>query len=745
MEQRIDLAQESHHLEEILRVVHAQLDAARAEDAAQQSDLLELQDDFPEEPDQAFQSLLSVESFEDLATLTQYIQPLSEHQKKQEETRDRIAALERMAASPYFARLDVRFADEDADESLYIGRATLWDERQNNILVYDWRSPVASMFYRFGVGDAYYDAPAGRIHCRLMRKRQYEIRNGQLQYCFDADTPIQDAYLRRMLSQGASQQMKTIVETIQRDQDAIIRDEKNELLMVQGVAGSGKTAIALHRVAYLMYEGLKNRLSAHNMLILSPNRLFERYISGVLPELSGRSVSTTTLEQLIENLLHTSVQPRSERLDALLCAPAAERAFQREALEFQASRTFLTVLDRFLEAIPQRCIPYRDFFYAGTCLCRGEALAQQVRERGNVLPLGTWLRRFEASLWRQVHELRPARMEALRAQAASRGEDEEYARGLSIEESCALAMEIRTVTRPDARALYRMLVSDEVLFRDLAQGLALPERLGDMLAASRDALGGDTLPLADACAVAYLHTRLYGTPLRGDIRQIVVDEAQDYGAVDFALMNALFPRARFTVLGDVYQSLERSVTPALYDDIRTLLARRTNVLVTLTRSFRCTRDILSYSRRFLPGVPVESFNRPGAAPRVLTDDHLPEEIDACRAQGCKSIALIARTQTDALRWYERLKDRLPIRMMGRDAFAGDLFVIALPLSKGLEFDAVLVLDCDAAHYGEREDGRALYVACTRALNRLALFYQGTPSPLLQAEPDDKGNAFGKKE
>lgn len=735
MEKRIDLSQESRQLEEILRVVHAQLAAARAQDAEQQSDLIELQDDFPEEPDQAFQSLLSVENFEDLATLTQYIQPLSDHQKKQEETRDRIAALERMAASPYFARLDLHFEDEDEDESIYIGRATLWDERNNDILVHDWRSPVASIFYRFGVGEAYYDAPAGRIHCRLVRKRQYEIKNGVLQYCFDADTPIQDAYLRRMLSQGASQQMKTIVETIQRDQDAVIRDEKNELLMVQGVAGSGKTAIALHRVAYLMYEGLKNRLSAHNMLILSPNRLFERYISGVLPELSGRSVSTATLEQLIENLLHISVQPRSDRLDAIFRAPVEDRAFRREMLSFKSSRAFLTVLDRFLDTIPQRCIPYRDLTYANTLLCSSEALSQQVRERGNVLPLGAWLRRFEAALWGRVHELRPARMEQLRAQVAPMGVGEEYARGLSIEESCALAEEIRTVTRLDAMTLYRSLMRDEALLRELAQGLDLPERLYDMLAATQAALEGDTLCFEDACAVAYLHIRLYGTPMRGDIRQIVVDEAQDYGLVDFALMNALFPRARFTVLGDVHQAMERSVTHALYDDVRDLLARRTSVLITLTRSFRCTRDILEYSRRFLPGVAVESFNRPGAAPRVLPESCLVDEIHTCRAQGLKSIALIVRTQADALRWHDQLKDQLPVRVMGRDAFAGDVFVIALPLAKGLEFDAVFVLDCDAAHYGEPEDRRALYVACTRALSRLTLLYRGEPSPLLREDQE----------
>lgn len=733
MDQSIDLAPEKRWLADILRVVHAQLDQARAQSAEQQSDLIELQDDFPEEPDQAFQSLLSVENFEDLATLTQYIQPLSDHQKKQEETRDRIAALERMASSPYFARLDLIFEDEDEIESIYIGRATLWDENNNDILVYDWRSPIAGMFYRFGTGDAYYDAPAGRIHCRLLRKRQYEIKHGELLYCFDADTPIQDAYLRRMLSQGASQQMKTIVETIQRDQDAVIRDEKNELLMVQGVAGSGKTAIALHRVAYLMYEGLKHRLSAHNMLILSPNTLFERYISGVLPELSGHSVSTTTLEALIENLLHVNVQPRSERLDAIFSAAAPHRALLRDALAFKSSETFLTLLDRFIERLPYTHIAYRDLDYAGNRLCTADELRTGVLRRGSVLPLGTWLARFEAELWQKVHALRPARMEALRSQAASLGHGEEYARGCSIEESCALAAQIRSVTRLDALALYRAFLSDETALRALAHDLSLPANLSALLCAPQpgDTLSENTLSFEDACAAAYIHVRLYGTPMRSDVRQIVVDEAQDYGLTDFALMNALFPRARFTVLGDIHQAMERSTDLSLYDGVRRVFHRRTSVLVELTRSFRCTRDILEYSRRFLPGTPLESFNRPGEAPRVLHADEIVHEISVCRDQGMHAVALIAKTHADALRWHDRLKGKVSIKLMGRDAFAGDVFILPLPLAKGLEFDAVFVLDCDRAHYGTPEDARALYVACTRALSKLLLFHEAPPSPLLE--------------
>ena len=360
-------------------------------------------------------------------------------------------------------------------------------------------------------------------------------------------------------------------------------------------------------------------------------------------------------------------------------------------------------------------------------------------QRGSVLPLGTWLARQEAALWQQVHTLRPARMDTLREEASALGHGEEFARGKSIEESCALAEQIRTVTRLDALVLYRSFLSDEAAICALEDGMELPENLSALLAATT-ATDDDTISFEDACAAAYIHIRLYGTPMRGDIRQIVVDEAQDYGLVDFALMNALFPRARFTVLGDIHQAMERSADMSLYDGIRDVLKRRTSVLVELTRSFRCTKDILEYSRRFLPGVAVESFNRPGDAPRVLHADEIVREISRCRDAGLRSVALIVKTQEDAQGWLDRLKHQVSVKLMGRDSFAGDVFVIPLPLSKGLEFDAVFILDCDAAHYSTSEDRRALYVACTRALSKLLLFHEDSPSPLLDAAEEKEVQA-----
>ena len=209
-----------------------------------------------------------------------------------------------MIKSPYFARIDFKFDDEDEFEKIYIGRSSLRKNSYQEMYVYDWRSPIASIFYRFMTGEAFYDAPCGRVTGELNLKRQYEIKNGKLEYFFDSDVQIVDEFLRQLLSQNTTAKMKAIVETIQHEQDVVIRDMENDLLMVQGVAGSGKTSIALHRAAYLMYQGLQTKLSANNIMIISPNSIFEQYISNVLPELGEDNVISSVFEDILSALLN---------------------------------------------------------------------------------------------------------------------------------------------------------------------------------------------------------------------------------------------------------------------------------------------------------------------------------------------------------------------------------------------------------------------------------------------------------
>ena len=678
-------------------------------------------DEFTERQEPLLRNLWAAHRFEDLVHLSQEFQNAAEEEKDHESALQQMAALKKMMASPYFARIDLQFEEDEPAERVYIGRHSLWDDEKENLLIYDWRAPMASVFYRFGTGPAWYTAPMGKITCDLLLKRQFEIQEGKLLGFFDADTVIQDSFLRRLLAQNASPQMKSIVETIQKDQDEAIRDEDHDLLMVQGAAGSGKTSIAMHRAAYLMYEGLKNPLKAHNILILSPNTVFEKYISGVLPELGESSVRTATFEQLLEDKLGLPVQSRAERWESL-CGKNDRDAASR----FKTSKDFLTLLDRYSEALPG-LLPYTDLDYAGKLLSSRQEQRAWGMEHGSTFPLAVRLRRLEAHLWDRVHALRPARFNELRMKAFRLGRGEEWARGCSIWESGVLARQMHHVTRLDVPILYAKLLNSPALLRKLGKGLNVLHGLS--WNRSPDA----PVPLEDAAAIAYLHMKLNFGEASGDIRQVVVDEAQDYSLLEWAVLKLLYPKARFTVVGDIHQALDGEKDLSLYDDITSILNRKSSALLELTKSFRCTKEILEFSLQFLPDTKIKSLNRSGSVPQLLSNDSLLSEIAACREQGYESIALITKTRRDAESWQSRLKEKMELPILGRNAQLGDVFLAPLSLSKGLEFDAVLVMDCDEAHYSQPGDRRLLYVACTRALHRLALFSERDYSPLIRRE------------
>ena len=723
-------AEEKEKLDRILDLLRYRLSAAEKESQTQLEGLNDTRrDEFQERTEPLLRNLWAAHRFEDLVHLSQEFQNAAEEEKDHESTVRLISALKKQILSPYFARIDLAFEEDEPAESIYIGRHSLWDDEKENLLIHDWRAPIASVFYRFGVGPAFYTAPAGRIDCRMQLKRQFEIQNGQLIGYFDADTVIQDSFLRRLLAQNASSQMKAIVETIQKDQDVAIRDEEHDLLMVQGAAGSGKTSIAMHRVAYLMYEGLKNPLKAHHILILSPNTVFEKYISGVLPELGESNVSTVTLEQLLEEKLGWPVQSRTERWEELCGASGEEARKRKAALAFKSSSVFIALLDRLAKDIPRR-LPCQSLSYGGKVFADREEIRQAALEHGSKFPLSVRLHRLEQTLWQRVHEMRPARMDELRMLAFRGGQGEEFSRGYSIWESGVLARTMHQITRLDFKKLYQEFVRDPVRLRALGAGLPLPDDLSILRMGQNDSQ--EPLPLEDAAAIAYLKMKMtFGS--YGDIRQLVVDEAQDYSAMDYAVLNLLFPKARVTVVGDTNQCLDHGCTPSFYQEISSVFNRKNAVLLELNKSFRCTKEILQFSRQFLPDMRIECLNRSGDPPKLLSTDQLEAEITDCRAKGYQSVALIVKTMRDARRWISKLNPDLNIRLMGLHAQLGDAFLVPLSLSKGLEFDAVLVLDCDEAHYGNPQDASLLYVACTRALHRLALFSDGAFSSLIHPE------------
>ncbi len=741
---------EQQHLRDTLAVARAQWDAIASRSAKRAEEIQAAQEEMLERLTYDKGGLYSAQGFQDLLELTQVGDPVAGEARAQKSDDETMRTLARTMKTPYFARIDFRRDDEPTARAIYIGRATLMEPDTLVFHVYDWRTPIASVFYRFGTGPASYDAPAGTITGEVSLKRQYEIRDGELIFFFDADVQIVDEFLRDLLSRPATAAMKSIVETIQRDQDMVIRDLKTDLLMVQGAAGSGKTSVALHRIAYLMYQGLQDkRLSADDILILSPNAVFERYIARVLPELGEKQVRTVLFEDIFQRLLpDVAIQPRGEWVEAWLsCRDEAEKDAMRRARAFKGSRAFTALLDRLVRELPRRWIPFADADYIGTRVAWGNRMRAAICNSKKRAPLATQLTWLEREIFDRVHALRPARMEKLLAFTAGLPQHQyempEYARMLSIRESARLLRHVRAFTRVDCLAIYRAVFADPEAFARLSRGLLPPDEAEMIRRQTLDSLSGETLPYGDAAAVAYLNARVHGLRDFAHTRQLVLDEAQDADALHIALLGLLFPWARFTILGDVHQTVAGTAELSLYDDIKDILRRPNHLLVRMEKSFRCTREIWAYSAAFLPpGEAGECFSRSGAPPRVLgapdegaLDDLMVQEALDAQAQGCLSVALLCKTSRDARALYERLKGRLSLRLVEDDGALDTqgIFVTSLYVAKGLEFDAVLVCGADAARYRDREDAKLLYIACTRALHRLSVCYAGQVSPLLPVD------------
>ena len=692
-------------------------------------------------------NLWSMENFHALVELNQYASPLSNNISEIEREANKILSLEKMLNSPYFARINFKFDDEDEFEKIYIGSNSLVDEKTHDMYIYDWRSPIASIFYRFGIGNAFYDAPAGRITGEVNLKRQYEISKGNLEYFFDADIQIMDEFLRKMLSQNASSKMKTIIETIQKEQDIIIRNTDMELIMVQGAAGSGKTSVALHRVAYLMYRGLSSRLYADNIVIISPNTLFEQYISNVLPELGEKNVNSLKIEDIIQMVTkYESFQTRNDFLENLLDNKKHDYVRKCSA-EFKSCPEFVEILNRFANDLPKKLIEFKDVYYDGKILLSSHLMKSRVMRNKNA-KLSLRLGQLEEYILASVHEQRKLRIKKLKYFVYSNKryvfEEEETARMLSIYESTALIKQIRKFTRLNIFELYKKLFNEKY-FYSIAKGMDLPACIDDILDFTNNNLKYEYLNYEDALAITFLYLKITEFNLFGNIKQVVIDEAQDYNALHYEIFSILFPAAHFTILGDINQTIGKREDLSLYEEIGRILGRPQNTLVTLNKSFRCTGEISRYSEKFLSGnTKIDSFGRSGDEPEIHAgdttdsyDDKIAREILSSRGKHYQSIALICKTRRDAFSLYNRLKEKIDIRLISGDGKAdiSGTFIIPIYSSKGLEFDSVLICDADNEHYYTEEDKMLLYIASTRALHRLNIFYTGEISRFLSTKEE----------
>lgn len=645
----------------------------------------------------------------------------------------RLIQYERLLSSPYFGRFDFLEDGERSPDKIYIGLHNVYDSSTGDIYVYDWRAPICSMFYRYEPGRAAFTAPGGEIEGEMTLKRQYSIVRSKLQYFFDCSLVINDEILQDVLGHNASPKMQNIVRTIQSEQDLVIRNTKSDLLIAQGAAGSGKTSIALHRIAYLLYEGAASGLTSDNVVIISLSDVFSKYIGSVLPELGEKNVREMTFDEVAETL--TGVEPNESRLDfidGLIKAETENNPLPLDSYRFKGSRVFAEISERFLRYYEENLIEFKDIIYDDIIIAKSGELKAQFLDNKIGAPSCSRLRRLENMLKNKIDLCQKALHKKLEAEYKQMPEHrfdyKTVARYHAIKETQRVMKLISSFTKLDAVTVYRALFSDRKRFESICEGLDLPANVGEIFERTAGYLENG-VGYEDMAPLCYLAVVLDRNDAFSDVKQAVIDEAQDYLPIHYAVFGRIFKWAKFTVLGDVGQSVETAATSAIYDDAIDLLNKRRPTLLTLKKSYRCSYEIMNLALKIPQSRPdIVPFERHETEPELVRcgedalADRLAADISAALDAGFDTAAVICKTQERARELYESLRGKISIRLLESSGEMGrGAMILPVYLSKGLEFDCVFVPDVDD-NYSAPLSRRLLYIACTRALHRLNIYY-----------------------
>lgn len=600
--------------------------------------------------------------------------------------------LMKLGTSPYFGRIDFIGANQERTP-VYIGIYTFTDEQQGINFVYDWRAPVSSMFYDYELGEASYATPSGVAKGTIALKRQYKIREGKMEFMIENSLSIQDDLLQKELSKSADDKMKNIVATIQRDQNAVIRNETASVMIIQGVAGSGKTSIALHRIAFLLYR-FRDSITAKDILILSPNKVFADYISNVLPELGEEHIPEMVVEELASDVLENKFRFQTFFQQAAQVLEKKDAAFI-ERIQFKSSFEFLSLLNRYL-------IHVENNFFTAT----------ELRIGHTVVP-GPWIQeRFKAY----------TRMPMLKRFPEVVKEILQYVRN-NVQ---------RKLTGQEKtkiwEALPRMLKVNNVfdLYKDFYAWSGKAHLFKQQ--------PHETLEYADVFPLIYCKIRLEGIQVYDQVKHLLVDEMQDYTPIQYAVLSRLF-LCKKTILGDVRQQVN-PYTASTMETIERVFPQAD--IVKLHRSYRSTVEIVAFAQQISHNPDLIAMERHGTIPAVKGFANNEEEIRYIRQhlleykqRGHHSLGIICKTAQQAKYVFSELNAPDATLLTAEStSFKEGIVITTIHQAKGLEFDEVIVPFVSARNYSDTVDRSLLYIACTRAMHHLTLTYTGESSQII---------------
>lgn len=580
----------------------------------------------------------------------------------------------RVQNKPYFGM--IKFKENNEEEEIYIGITHVEDKL--NYYVHDWRSPICSLFYDYETGLASYKAPAGIIKGEITQKRQYIIENGELKNIFDNDLNISDSLLQEVLAEESTDKMKNIVNTIQEEQNKVIRNTDDKNLIVEGIAGSGKTSVALHRIAFLLYR-IPN-LNSNNVVVFTPNKVFSEYISNVLPELGEENTySMTFYDLLCQNI---NEYKNIESFTDFISRYYKNKVNNYDLVKYKQSDEIIEDINAYIKDIVDNISFTNKLEYDNFIEVEVEELNQMLTHKYDNFPL------FE-------------RIKEISKRIASNNYNGSIKNASSIEkklkENLNIKLDLKKIYQDfysSSHSKYKSIIDDKYLYYE------------------------------DACLFLYLKSLLVGFNTNHVIKEVVIDEAQDYNKLQYLIIKKTFKTANYTILGDTNQTINPYYK---YDSLEQLKCIfDSSRYITLTKTYRSTDKIIDYTNKILGLNHITAIRNQKSSDIIFRNDVKKEDfikdINNLKSTS-KSIAIITKDDTSAEKIYNLLKDNTNVFLIdGYSHIKRDLVIVPSYIAKGLEFDSVIIYTDKDSSYQEK-DKYLYYVACTRAQHNL-LIYKG---------------------
>ena len=746
-EKHKDWLEEQEHVSFVVGQIKEKMMKLNQSSGVVRNDVVELRKNFWEdvtvnldEPDDVIETHTS---------LRQQAELLAERERSQSQGNRQLKILERQKNSPYFGRIDFFEEAESQTDKIYIGIASFMDKDDENFLIYDWRAPISSLYYDHSPGTATYITPSGPITGEMELKRQFLIRKAQIISMFDTGVTIGDEMLQAVLGNNADNQMKSIVATIQQEQNQIIRNEKSQIVIVQGVAGSGKTSAALQRVAYLLYRYRKS-LSSENIMLFSPNQIFNSYVSTVLPELGEENMQQSTFQEYLNERLgkEFDVEDPFDQIEYLLTRNRDKDYESRVAsIQYKASLDFKSKIDGQIEKLSESGLVFKDIRFRNEIIITKNQtheffyhLDQTISIPNRIQLVKQWLLRELRKVMKLEHRKQWVEdelqflekddfLEAFQKLESQGRYNEESFNDFELEQKLLAEMVVKQKFKPLFNRVKKMkFVNIKAIYQAALAVAETPD----------GTVTGKKIRYEDATPFVYLQDQLLGRNSNPMIRHIFIDEAQDYTPFQFAFIKQLYPYSKMTLLGDSNQAIFSAATESLTALGNSFEESAMVETYVLNRTYRSTKPIAQFTNHLLTnGNEIEPFNRQGNMPtgsRIGTEEehysHIINQVQHYQEMCHQTIAIICKTAGESQLVYQQLSSSLSLRLIEKRTISYEVGIVVVPsyLAKGIEFDAVIIYD--SSQYTLESERRLFYTACTRAMHELHIASIGAPSPLI---------------